>query len=126
MKDTEKRGRLSSFFKSFSDKIQGKEAPKKIDTSKMSDDDFCELVIKDIGGFENLILVDSCITRLRIEVKEAEKINSAKIEALGSEGIIKVGENRLQIIFGDKAALIEKHYNKIKKNIEERLHHHSK
>ena len=126
MKDTEKRGRLSSFLKSFSDKIQGKKAPKKIDTSKMSDDDFCELVIKELGGFENLILVDSCITRLRIEVKEAEKINSAKIEALGSEGIIKVGENRLQIIFGDKAALIEKHYNKIKKDIEERIHHHSK
>ena len=121
MKDTEKRGRISSFFKSFSDKIQGKEAPKKIDTSKMSDDDFCELVIKELGGFENLILVDSCITRLRIEVKETEKI-----EALGSEGIIKVGENRLQIIFGDKAALIEKHYNKIKKDIEERIHHHSK
>ena len=92
----------------------------------MSDDDFCELVIKELGGFENLILVDSCITRLRIEVKETEKINSEKIEALGSEGIIKVGENRLQIIFGDKAALIEKHYNKIKKDIEERLHHHSK
>ena len=92
----------------------------------MSDDDFCELVIKELGGFENLTLVDSCITRLRIEVKETEKINSAKIEALGSEGIIKVGENRLQIIFGDKAALIERYYNKIKKDIEERLHHHSK
>lgn len=126
MKDTEKKGKISGLFKSFSDKIHGREVPKKIDTSKMSDYDFCELVLKELGGFENLLLVDSCITRLRIEVKEIGKVNSKKIEALGSEGIIKVGENRLQIIFGDKAVLIEKHYNKIKKDIEEKLHNHSK
>lgn len=122
MKNTKKKGKLSGFFKNFSDKIHGREVPKKIDTSKMSEDYFCELVLKELGGFENILLVDSCITRLRVEVKEISKIDSKKIEALGSEGIIKVGDNRLQIIFGEKSSLIEKHYNKIKKDIEEKLH----
>lgn len=65
-------------------------------------------------------MIDSCITRLRIEVEDITKINPEKLEALGSEGVIKVGENRVQIIFGEKASLLEKHYNKMKKDIEEK------
>ncbi len=126
MKNTEKKGRLSSLFKSFTDRLNGKEAPKRIDTSKMSDEDFCKLVLVELGGIENLLMIDSCITRLRLETADIKKINVERLEALGSEGVIKVGENRVQIIFGEKAALLEKYYNKMKKDIEERLHNHKK
>ena len=120
MKNTEKKGRLFSFIKSFIDKLQGKEPPKKIDTSKMSNEQFCSLVLVELGGLENLLVIDSCITRLRIEVVDPLKINSEKLIELGSEGIIKVGENRMQIIFGEKATILEKHYNKLKKVQEEK------
>lgn len=120
MKNTEKKGRLFSFVKSFIDKLQGKEPPKKIDTSKMSNEQFCSLVLVELGGLENLLVIDSCITRLRIEVVDPLKINSEKLIELGSEGIIKVGENRMQIIFGEKATILEKHYNKLKKVQEEK------
>ena len=120
MKNTEKKGRLFSFVKSFIDKLQGKEPPKKIDTSKMSNEQFCSLVLVELGGLENLLVIDSCITRLRIEVVDPLKINSEKLIELGSEGIIKVGENRMQIIFGEKATILEKHYNKLKKDQEEK------
>lgn len=120
MKNTEKKGRLFSFVKSFIDKLQGKEPPKKIDTSKMSNEQFCSLVLVELGGLENLLVIDSCITRLRIEVVDPLKINSEKLIELGSEGIIKVGENRMQIIFGEKATILEKHYNKLKKAQEEK------
>ncbi len=121
MKNTEKRGRFSELLKIFIDKFRGKETPKKIDTSKMSEECFCNLVLVELGGIENLLVIDSCITRLRVEVKDISKINSEKLQTLGSEEIIKVGENRLQIIFGEKAAVLEKHYNKLKKEIEEKL-----
>ncbi|WP_300358619.1 glucose PTS transporter subunit EIIB [Fusobacterium sp.] len=120
MRNTEKRGRFSELLKIFSDKLHGKETPKKIDTSKMSEECFCNLVLVELGGLENLLVIDSCITRLRIEVKDISKINSEKLQALGSEGVIQVGENRLQIIFGEKAAILEKYYNKLKKEIEEK------
>ena len=119
MKNTEKKGRLSSLFKSFTDRLNGKEAPKRIDTSKMSDEDFCKLVLVELGGIENLLMIDSCITRLRLETADIKKINVERLEALGSEGVIKVGENRVQIIFGEKASLLEKYYNKMKRDIEE-------
>ena len=69
---------------------------------------------------------DSMKERKKGEIKKKKVEKKLTKSKNGSEGIIKVGENRLQIIFGDKAALIEKYYNKIKKDIEERLHHHSK
>lgn len=117
MKSPEKKKGISGLFKNFTDKLQKKETIKKVDTSKMSDEDFCERVLVEIGGLENIIMADSCITRLRLEVKDIEKMKPAELESLGCEGIIKVGENRVQMIFGEKAAVLEKYYNNLKKDI---------
>lgn len=106
MKNTKKKGKLSGFFKNFSDKIHGREVPKKIDTSKMSEDYFCELVLKELGGFENILLVDSCITRLRVEVKDTKKVDDKELKKLGASGVLKVGTNGVQAIFGSKAQFI--------------------
>lgn len=122
MKSPEKKGKLAGLFKSFSDKIHGKETPKKIDTSKMSENDFCELVLAELGGIDNLLMIDSCITRLRLEVTDLSKLNLEKLEGLGAEGVIKVGENRVQIIFGEKAVVLEKYYNKLKQESVEKKH----
>lgn len=115
MKSPEKKKGLSGLFKKFSDKLNGKENVKKIDTSKMSDEVFCDKVLVEIGGLDNLISVDSCVTRLRLEVQDINKIKLEELEALGCEGVIKVGDNRVQMIFGEKAIVLEKHYRKLKK-----------
>lgn len=115
MKKPGKKGRLSGVFKIFRDKLHGKEPVKKIDTSKMSDEDFCQRVLAEIGGIDNLTAVDSCITRLRIEVCDYSKINAEKLEALGCEGIVKIEEKSVQLIFGEKSVVLEKYYNKLKK-----------
>ncbi len=120
MKKPGKKGRLSGIFKIFSAKLHGKEPVKKIDTSRMSDEDFCQRVLVEIGGIDNLIAVDSCITRFRIEVCNYNKINAENLEALGCEGTVKVGENRVQLIFGEKSVILEKYYNKLKKEILEK------
>ena len=118
MRNPEKRKGLSGLLKNFVDKLQGKEVVKKVDTSRMSDEDFCEKVLSNIGGLENIVMADSCITRLRLEVKNLDVMKLENLEALGCEGIIKVGDNRVQMIFGEKAILLEKYYNKLKKELE--------
>lgn len=115
MENSGKKKGLSGLFKNLSDKIHGKKVVKKVDTSMMSDEDFCKRVLLEIGGFDNILMADSCVTRLRLELKDSKKINSEKLEALGCEGIISVGENRVQLIFGDKAVMIEKYCNKLLK-----------
>lgn len=115
MKKPDKKGKLSGLFKTFSDKLQGKEPVKRIDTSRMSDEDFCSRIFAEVGGVENMTSVDSCLTRLRVEVKDCKKINFKNLEALGCEGVVKVGENRIQMIFGEKSVVLEKYFNKITK-----------
>ncbi|MEE6038434.1 PTS glucose/sucrose transporter subunit IIB, partial [Avibacterium paragallinarum] len=56
-----------------------------------------------LGGKTNLIHIDACITRLRLEVKDFSKINEQRLAELGSKGTLKIGENQVHIILGKSA-----------------------
>lgn len=60
------------------------------------------LVLEAFGGAENIVSVDACITRLRIEVKDKSKVNKEELKRLGAAGVVEVG-NGIQAIFGAKA-----------------------
>lgn len=55
-------------------------------------------VLKAMGGEENIKHLDACITRLRVEVKEKDKVDVAGLKALGASGVLEVGNN-MQAIF---------------------------
>ncbi|CDM68264.1 pts system glucose-specific eiicba component [Clostridium bornimense] len=59
-------------------------------------------VLEALGGGENIVGVDACITRLRVEVKDKSKVNKAELKRLGASGVVEVG-NGIQAIFGAKA-----------------------
>lgn len=59
-------------------------------------------VLAALGGEENAISIDACITRLRVEVKDKSKVDKEKLKALGAVGVVEVG-NGIQAIFGAKA-----------------------
>ena len=59
-------------------------------------------VLAALGGAENIVSVDACITRLRVEVKDKAKIQKDELKALGAAGVVEVG-NGIQAIFGAKA-----------------------
>src|SRR6478609_8773151 len=65
-----------------------------------------EQLISAFGGRENLVNVDACITRLRMEVADKNKVNKARLKALGAAGVIEVGNN-VQAIFGTQAELLK-------------------
>lgn len=60
------------------------------------------LVLAALGGEENIVSVDACITRLRVEVKDKSKVNKPELKNLGAAGVMEVG-NGIQAIFGVKA-----------------------
>jgi len=70
------------------------------------------LVLEAFGGEENIVSVDACITRLRIEVKDKSKVDKDRIKALGATGVVEVG-NGIQAIFGVKADRYKNEINKI-------------
>ncbi|WP_352417520.1 PTS transporter subunit EIIC [Clostridium tertium] len=59
-------------------------------------------VLAALGGEENIVSVDACITRLRVEVKDKANVNKDQLKSLGAAGVVEVG-NGIQAIFGAKA-----------------------
>lgn len=61
-------------------------------------------IIELLGGAENIQDVDACITRLRVGVKDASKVNREGLKKLGAADVLIVGGG-IQAIFGAKAII---------------------
>ncbi len=68
-------------------------------TSNVSSNNMGEKLVIAYGGASNITNLDSCITRLRITVKDVNKVDVEVIKALGAKGVMTSG-NGVQSIFG--------------------------
>lgn len=94
-------------------KTLGREVTETQEKGKLSYQEISALVINYLGGKENIVSVDYCITRLRLEVKDTGLVDEKAISNLGASGIVKVGKYGIQIIFGAKAQFIAEDMRKI-------------
>ncbi|HBG67708.1 MAG TPA: PTS IIBC subunit, partial [Kandleria vitulina] len=70
-----------------------------------------EAIIALLGGRENIELVDACMTRLRVTVKDVNKV--AELEEWkkeGAMGLVKK-DNGIQAIYGPKADVLKSDIN---------------
>lgn len=77
-----------------------------VETIAVSKHELSALVLPALGGKDNLVTIDACITRLRLEVKDTGLIDDKELKKLGASGVLKVGTNGVQVIFGAKAQFI--------------------
>jgi PTS system N-acetylglucosamine-specific IIC component len=59
-----------------------------------------------VGGAANLVGIDACITRLRLQVNDSSIVNEAEAKRLGASGLIRLNKQNVQIIVGPKAEMI--------------------
>ena len=59
--------------------------------------------IKALGGKENIVSTDACITRLRMSVNDSSKLLDESFMALGAKGVIRPDKNSIQIVLGTRA-----------------------
>ncbi len=72
-----------------------------------------EAIIGLLGGRENIILVDACMTRLRVTVKDPERVAPlADWKAQGAMGLLK-RDNGIQAVYGPKADVLKSDINDI-------------
>lgn len=57
-------------------------------------------ILKGLGGKENVLELDNCATRLRMEVADVSKVDDAAIRRAGAAGIMKPGGKSVQVIYG--------------------------
>ena len=69
--------------------------------------------LKALGGHDNLLSIDACITRLRLTLKDRSVANERVLRALGASGVVKLGENNLQVVLGPQAEIIAGEMKKI-------------
>jgi PTS system N-acetylglucosamine-specific IIC component len=62
--------------------------------------DMAQTILRGLGGPENLLSIDNCITRLRLEIRDMGKVDEGVIRASGAAGVIRPGKNALQIVVG--------------------------
>ena len=64
------------------------------------------LILKGLGGKDNLSDVDCCATRLRVTVKDPTKVQDSLLKESGASGIIHKGDG-VQVIYGPKVSVVK-------------------
>jgi len=59
-------------------------------------------IVAGLGGAENIVEVEGCITRLRTEVSDPGKVDEAALKRLGAHGALAAGRV-VQILVGPEA-----------------------
>ena len=72
---------------------------KSVRTEKGGYDVIAVTLFEALGGKENIVLVDYCATRLRLEVKDSSVIDDKKIKTVSS-GVLKPTNTSVQIVIG--------------------------
>lgn len=72
-----------------------------------------EKIIELLGGRENIALVDACMTRLRVTVKNPELVADSEMwKNYGALGLVRKG-NGIQAVYGTKADILKSDINDI-------------
>jgi maltose/glucose-specific phosphotransferase system IIC component/glucose-specific phosphotransferase system IIA component len=64
------------------------------------------LILKGLGGKDNLSDLDCCATRLRVTVTDAALVNDSLLKQSGASGVIHKG-NGVQIIYGPQVSVVK-------------------
>lgn len=59
-------------------------------------------IVDGLGGADNIVEIEPCITRLRTEVKDGSKIDESALKQAGAHGVMRAG-NVVQVVVGPEA-----------------------
>lgn len=103
-------GRLGNYMDDNADEAEGTSSGTSGGTGK---DSQAERIITLLGGRENIVLVDACMTRLRVTVKDLDKVAEiAEWKKEGALGLIKK-DGGIQAVYGPKADVLKSDINDI-------------
>ena len=67
-------------------------------------------LLQNCGGPENIVSVANCLTRLRLEVKDAGLLNDENIKKTGAKGVIRLNNNSVQIVIGTEVKNVREEF----------------
>ncbi|CAM3135077.1 PTS transporter subunit EIIB [Streptobacillus ratti] len=73
---------------------------------RMTDTEIAKIILRGLGKKENVDSLESCFTRLRVGVKNLDKVNMEVLKEAGVIDIVIIDENNIQVVMGPKAPKI--------------------
>ena len=70
-------------------------------------------ILEGLGGKDNVVSIDNCITRLRLEVKDNTVVDEKKIKSAGVAGVVRPGKTSVQVIIGTKVQFVADEFKKL-------------
>ena len=64
-----------------------------------------EQIVAALGGSDNIVEIEPCITRLRTEVHDPSLVDENALKAAGAHGVLKAG-SVIQVVVGPEADTI--------------------
>lgn len=106
-------GRLGNYTDENAEEDEGESKAAFTGNGAAGGDSQAERIIALLGGRENISLVDACMTRLRVTVKDMDKVASLPAwKAEGAMGLIKK-DGGIQAVYGPKADVLKSDINDI-------------
>lgn len=83
------------------------------------------LVLEALGGKNNIVQLEACITRLRITLSDERKLDQDAMKQLGAAGVIQLGGGNVQIVFGTFSELLREEIVKLMRKDLQQVHFHA-
>ena len=64
-------------------------------------------ILAALGGAENIVSLDNCITRLRLSVADMSKVDTNALKANRAIGVVQLNQHNLQVVIGPQVQSVK-------------------
>ncbi|MCR1898262.1 PTS transporter subunit EIIC [Irregularibacter muris] len=69
-------------------------------------DEVAKIVVEALGGKSNVLYVENCVTRLRVDLKDYKLVDTDKIKESGTSGVFFPTKNHIHVVFGPNVEFV--------------------
>lgn len=80
------------------------------------------VILEGLGGLENITTLDCCATRLRVTVKDSDRVSDARLKQSGAAGVIRKGEG-IQVVYGPQVSVIKSELEDYMRSLHDQVGH---
>lgn len=84
-------------------------------TSDVGHAENAALILEALGGKDNVLNTDYCVTRLRLDIADTSKIDEVKMKKAKTAGLVKTGKNSVQVVIGPQVQFVAEEFKKLVK-----------
>ena len=106
------------FIRLFKMKTPGREVSTDADTKKQTDTkggshaEVAASILPLVGGKENIVLVDNCVTRIRLSVKDSSLVKKEELKKIVA-GVLIPSKTAVQVVIGPEVEFVTEEFKKL-------------